>query len=225
MTSPMQIAGGQSQGKRQRQEDAFSIERFAAGEALLLVADGLGGHPGGDVASREGLKGFSRHFTSARTKGTGSPSHWMQDAIHAAQRGLLKQQRDQAELMGMATTLVAFYLQGSELTAASVGDSYLLRLRAGELMRLNELHGENGGVTSAIGFNLTQIDLSKDLKSESGDRYLLASDGIVTLDDGDLIRLMASAASPEEAVHALLSTIESRAHPYQDNTTVVVVFL
>lgn len=219
------IHGAQSQGRRARQEDVFAIKRFGTREALAAAADGLGGHPAGDVASREGMEEFVRHFNLCREEEAGTPRDWMAEAVHAAQRHLLKQQRNNAERYGMATTLVALYLKANVLWAASVGDSYLLRLRDGELGRLNELHGDNGGVTSAIGFNLTQIDLGEGLEAVSGDRYLLATDGIVTLDETQITSLLSDAASPEAAVTALLEAIEQQGHPYQDNTTIVAVFV
>jgi protein phosphatase len=218
----LQIHAGQIQGQRRRQEDTFAIERFADGEALAGVADGLGGHPAGDVASREGLQEFFREFSRLR-HGKGTPRHWLDESIHTAQRHLLKQQRDHGELFGMATTLVAIYAKGKGLWAASVGDSYLLRLRRGQLLLLNELHGENGGVTSAIGFNLARIDLSSH-QLEPGDRYLVATDGIVTLDDDELGRVLGAAPDAAAAVHALLAAVEKHAHPHQDNVTAVVLF-
>lgn len=221
---PLQVHGAQIQGQRQRQEDAFVIEYFADDEVLAGVADGLGGHPAGDIASREGLQEFFRQFSSLRRQGVGTPRHWLEESVHTAQRHLLKFQRDNAELFGMATTLVALYAKGKTLWAAGVGDSFLLRLRCGKLLVLNELHGENGGVTSAIGIHLEQIDLSSH-QMESGDRYLLASDGIMTLTESEMARLLAGAGDPRAAVHALFAAIESRAHPFQDNVTVVAVFV
>lgn len=220
---PLQIHGDQILGKRKRQEDAFAIERFGDDEALAGVADGLGGHPAGDVASREGLREFIRQFSSLRSQGSGTPRHWLDESVHTAQRHLLKKQRGNGELFGMATTLVTMYVKGKRLWAASVGDSYLLRLRRGQLLLLNELHGENGGVTSAIGFNLSQIDLSSH-QIEPGDRYLLASDGILTLDEAELSRVLTAVADPGAAVRALLAAVEARAQPHQDNVTAVVLF-
>lgn len=220
----MQIHSGQIQGKRERQEDAFAVEHFADGEVLAGVADGLGGHPAGDVASREGLQEFFRQCSSLRSHGSGTPRYWLDESVHAAQRHLLKQQRDNPEWFGMATTLVAVYARDTTLWAVSVGDSYLLRLRRGQLLPLNELHGENGGVTSAVGFHLSQIDLSSH-QLEAGDRYLLASDGILTLGSAEMTRVLTEAADAGAAVRALLAAIESRAHPFQDNVTVVAVFV
>lgn len=214
---------GQIQGGRQRQEDAFAVERFSDGEVLAGVADGLGGHPAGDVASHEGLQEFVREFCDLRGQEQGTPRHWLDESVHAAQRHLLKKQRIDSALFGMATTLVAVYAKGKTLWATSVGDSYLLRLRRGNLLVLNELHGENGGVTSAIGFNLAQVDMTSQ-QIEPGDRFLLATDGILTLSDADMVRLLGSAADPAKVVEALLAKVESRALPYQDNVTVVAVF-
>jgi PPM family protein phosphatase len=220
----MKAAGGQIQGARARQEDAWGIELFGAGEALALVADGLGGHPAGDVASREGIAQVRKHFARYRTRGTEGPRDWLKQAVMDADRYLLRMQLDNVDLEGMATTLVAFYLHGAEFWAASVGDSYLLLRRQERLICLNELHAEGGGVTSCVGFNLSRMDLADRLLVEPGDRFLLASDGIATLESEEVNGLLAAAEDPETAVRDLLAAIEASGAPRQDNATLLAVF-
>lgn len=220
----MNAAGGQIQGVRQDQEDAWHLERFADRERLAVVADGLGGHPAGDVASHTAVAQFVRQFGSHRRRGRDTPRQWLEEALSGADAHLRQRQRDEPELGGMATTFVALYLHDEAFWAASVGDSYLLLQRRGQLLRLNELHSENGGVTSCVGFNLARIDIADRLAVEPGDRFLLATDGIATLDEADLEALLRTAADPAAAVREILIAIEASAHPYQDNATVVAVF-
>lgn len=221
----MKATGGQIQGVRDDQEDCWHLEAFGASEVLAVVADGLGGHPAGDVASVEGVEEFVRQFRRHRRDAALTPRQWLENAIAAADEHLHERQRADPKLRGMATTMVAFYAHGDAFWAASIGDSYLLLQRRGELMRLNELHSENGGVTSCLGFNLARLDIADRLAVEAGDRFLLATDGIATLQETDLEALLRTAGDPAGAVREILLAIEASAHPYQDNATVVAVFV
>jgi len=218
-------AGGQIQGKRKRQEDSWRLLRLADTEVLALVADGLGGHPAGDVASRECADRFCEYFSEYR-RGAGGPEprEWLKAAMKETDTALQTLQLRERDLYGMATTLVALYRRGGDFWAASVGDSYLLLLRQGQLMVLNELHSDRGGVTSCVGFNLTRIELADRLRVEPGDRFLLASDGIAALDPQEIGRLLGAAADAPGAVRELLAAIEAAELPTQDNATVVALF-
>ena len=222
--APLPAFGGQIQGERHQQEDAWQVERLDDGSLLALVADGLGGHPHGERASVEAVAEFVRVFAVQRAEGDDNPTRWIQKAVVEADRHLHALQRREPELRGMATTLVAAYLSGSRLWAASVGDSYILVLRNGQLVRLNELHEQDGGITSTLGFHLTQVEIADDKPIEAGDRYLLASDGIVTLQDDEAREVLAAAKDPTDAVKTLLDRVEAKANPSQDNTTAVVIF-
>jgi PPM family protein phosphatase len=220
----MKSAGAQIQGSRRRQEDAFSVDRFDDGGLLAVVADGLGGHPAGDIASHEGVAEVRRVFAQRRAGGEALPREWLKHAVLGADAHLLDRAQREPELHGMATTMIALYVQGAEFWAASVGDSYLLLYRGGRLIALNELHAEGGGVTSCVGFHLSRLDLADRLLVEPGDRFLLATDGIASLDADEIGALLAGAADPEAAVAALLRAVEESALPNQDNATVVAVF-
>lgn len=220
----MIAAGGQIQGARRRQEDAWRIDTWTPGEILGMVADGLGGHPAGDIASTVGVAAFGRRFAGAREEGEGTPADWLRNAMRAADLELRARVRQDPALRGMATTLVALYLQEDGFWAASVGDSYLLQLRGERLTCLNELHSESGGVTSCVGYNLTRLDVVARRGLEAGDRFLLASDGIATLGSVEVAALLGGADDPEMAVSDLLAAVEEQALPSQDNVTLVAVF-
>lgn len=222
--STLETSGAQIQGARMRQEDAWCVERFAPDEVLTIVADGLGGHPAGDVASSEAVKEISRLFGEGRRSGEAEPRDWLKVALMGADQALHAMQRRNPEMHGMATTVVALYARGHEFWAASVGDSYLLLRRQGKLMVLNELHAEGGGVTSCVGFNLSRLDLADRLLVEKGDRFLLASDGIAALDSDEISALLGNAADAPGATRDVLSAIEDARLPHQDNATVVALF-
>jgi len=219
----MKAAGGQIQGARRRQEDAWHLERYGDDEVLAVVADGLGGHPAGDVASSEAVREFVEQFGTRRRRRTATPRDWLKDSILATDDALQEMARKKRNLREMATTLVALYVRGAEYWAVSVGDSYLLLLRDGKLVRLNELHSEAGGVTSCVGFHLARVDLAAKLPVAPGDRFLLASDGIVTLDDEEVTGFLGGSDDADAAVRALLAAIEEAKLPGQDNATVVAL--
>jgi protein phosphatase len=221
----MDIAGGQIQGARRRQEDAFAIETLAGGARLVLVADGLGGLPAGDVASREGSAEFVRAVRQRADAGQGPASEWLRQAIGEADSHLHRHQTAAPELMGMSTTLVALYARGNDACAVSVGDSYLMLLRNGMLYVLNDLHREGSGLTSCIGAQLRQIWKLDALKVGPGDRIVLATDGITTLGEATIKERVAAAASAQEAVDGLLGAIEDAMATHQDNATVVALIV
>ena len=222
MSAP-RAAGGQIQGKRRRQEDAFHVDCYEQGDVLAIVADGLGGHPAGDVASREAVREFAVQFSRRRDEGQKTPRQWMQESTMAAHEHLLEMTRVNRNLREMATTLIALYVRKSEFWAVSVGDSYLLLQRGDRLVRLNELHSEGGGVTSCVGYNLSRVDIADTLAVLQGDRFLLASDGIVALDDAEVSAFLKEATDAEAAVKGMLAAVEHIALPNQDNATAVVV--
>ena len=221
----MDIAGGQIQGARRRQEDAFAIEMLAGGGRLLLVADGLGGLPAGDVASREASAEFVRVTGEQAAAKNGKAHDWMLHALREADAHLQRRQRGTSELAGMSTTLVALYARGGDACALSVGDSYLMLLRKGMLYVLNDLHREGSALTSCLGAQLRQIWALESLKVEPGDRILLATDGITTLGEATIKERVAAAANAQGAVDGLLRAIEDAMAMHQDNATVVAMMV
>ena len=221
----MDIAGGQIQGARRRQEDAFAIEELAGGARLLLVADGLGGLPAGDVASREASQEFVRVFRADAGSGKGAAPEWMRHALGEADAHLHRHQSGAPELMGMSTTIVALRAQGDEACALSVGDSYLMLLRHDMLYVLNDLHREGSALTSCLGAQLRQVWALDALEVGSGDRFVLATDGITTLGEATIKERVASAATAQAAVGALLTAIEDAMAMHQDNATVVAMLV
>jgi PPM family protein phosphatase len=221
----MNAAGGQIQGARRRQEDTWHIERYGEDELLAVIADGLGGHPAGDVASREGVREFVEQFSQRRLRATLTPRQWLQDSMLATDACLQDMTRKNRALREMATTMVVLYLHKLEFWAASVGDSYLLLLRDKQLIRLNELHSEGGGVTSCVGFNLSRVDIADRLPAAEGDRFLLATDGLITLDDAEVTAFLSGPRDASTAVHDLLAAVEHAELPGQDNATAVAILL
>lgn len=254
-------ASRSSQGGRQYQEDCEAVWPGASPllpptalpatppegiELVAVLADGMGGHAAGDVASNTICGVFLQRFL-----GTGGTAQIrLQQALHDANAAVAAKARANPALGGMGATCVGLALGQAGAHWISVGDSPLWRFRGGALERLNEDHSlaplldemvASGRMTpeeaaedprrhylrSAVtGDTLDLIDASGDvLGLASGDILVLASDGVLTLTD-DEIRLVVSAHradAPEAIADALVAAVMDAGDPYQDNTTVIIV--
>ena len=241
-------AGDQIQGGRDYQEDEFAITLLtgdrAGGDRLLLVlADGMGGHAGGKVASETVVQAFWDGFRQPATDIAANLNAGVRDANEAV---WARQQADPA-LSEMGSTLVAALVRDGHLYWASVGDSLLWVFRNGRLTRLNADHSmrpllldlvELGRMTeeevlhdprvhqlrSAImGEEIPLIDIAADgYPLEADDVVLLASDGLETLAEAEMEALLTQHGTDAQAlVRALLEAVAAAGKAHQDNTTVL----
>lgn len=122
---------------RERNEDAAAALMLPDGSPLLAVADGLGGHPGGGVASQTALDAL---VTRLRAQPPADAAAGLRDAFAEANSAVREQQQGAHAQMG--TTLVAALVRGSQAWVANVGDSraYLVPLDGGAARRLTEDH-------------------------------------------------------------------------------------
>jgi serine/threonine protein phosphatase PrpC len=221
--------GGQHQGARPYQEDSWALKTLSDGTLLAVVADGMGGHAGGSVASRLVIEAMVKAVEQGRS---------LADGLQAANAAVQTGAAAKAELAGMGSTVVAAIVAGDEVRWVSVGDSPFYALSAGKLQRLNADHSmapqidelvKRGVITAeegaghpgrhtlreaVMGQPLTLIDEgTRRLPADA--RLLLCSDGVHTLDD---IALAAQSAKP---VQALISSVLAARNPHQDNVTVI----
>jgi type VI secretion system protein ImpM len=220
-------AAGSDVGRvRQVNEDSF-LERSEFG--LWVVADGLGGHSGGEHASRMVCDAFADF----------SPSNSFDDTIAAARTRM--QEVNDDLLLGSArslladrslSTVAALLVRGAQLAVLWAGDSRVYRWRSGRLEQLTRDHSaaEEGGrkgqhdshaVTRAVGaHSVLSLDLCRD-RVLAGDRFLLCSDGLTrALPDAE-IRALMDGPDIRAAVDGLLQATLAAGAP--DNVTAVVV--
>lgn len=244
------IAGDQIVGAREHQEDHFRIAGFGADHAngcdvLMVLADGMGGQPGGARASQVAVNAFVEAFLRA----TGAIAVRLRTALDAANSTVGGYAGANPRFAHMGCTLVGCVVTSDAfLHWVSVGDSPLWRVRAAGdgIERLNADHSmrpvleklmETGHLTmseahdpsaqvlrSALtGDPLTLVDDGAEpICLDIGDRVVLASDGLQTLLSTEILRLARDGARPVDIVSELLFAIEARAKPLQDNATVVV---
>jgi protein phosphatase len=250
-----------SKGARSYQEDAAEVRLARAGAgtgpssdagthgASLLaavLADGMGGHVGGALASGLACKFFLDAFASS----SDPVAARLDEALGLANDAIAREVGRNAALEGMGCTLIGAAVGPGGLEWVSVGDSPLFLLRKGEIRLLNEDHSlapqidelaaagrisweaaradpRRHYLRSALtGGEIELIDRSRrPLELEPGDVVILASDGIHTLAHATILDAVkrTAAAGPDAIAEALIAAVEAAGEPYQDNTTVVVV--
>ncbi len=229
MTGSWRGEGSQHQGARPYQEDSWALRALGDGSLLAVVADGMGGHAGGAIASKVAVEAFIH----AVEQGGG-----LADGLQAANAAIGKTAAGKASLAGMGATLVAAQVRGDEVRWISVGDSPFFLVSAGQLERLNADHSmapqidalvKRGMLTeeeaehhpgrhtlreAVMGEPLTLID--KGTRRLGPDaKLLLCSDGVQSLRDAEI------AAGAIKPADGLVSAVLAAAKEHQDNVTVI----
>ena len=214
-------------GQRERQEDAFEFTTLDGdGGYVLVIADGLGGHLCGDVASSEAIRAFLGQMHQGLAAHPQGVELALKFALMAADQELRCLQSALPNCAGMATTFVAAVVRDHTLSFISVGDSRLMVVREGELLVRNERHGSGKRVSSCVGGALEQLEIRSGIELKGGDRLILATDGLEALEEAPILELCSSEyISMESAVSALLDAVVAVGHPHQDNCTVMVAQL
>lgn len=215
---------------------ANNQDALVAMEQLWGVADGMGGHKGGEIASAGARDGLTRIL-----RGKDPDLKMLRFAVEAVNRRLYLQQKDDASLSGMGTTLTLLWAASKEVYIAQVGDSRAYLLRDGDFQQITQDHSlvqelVNQGVltpelaahhpmrnviTRAVGTDEgVEVDLfTKERKL--GDIWLLCTDGLSGMvPDEDIARILRTKA-PEAAADALLQTALDNGG--RDNVTFVIL--
>jgi serine/threonine protein phosphatase PrpC len=226
-------------GRRRRSnEDCYAL---ASELGLYLVADGMGGHTAGQVASRlaaEAAVGALRTLVDAPA----TLAEKLRFSVAAANREILGRAQAQPELTGMGTTLVALLAGTDRVALAHVGDSRAYLVRGGrirqltddhslvaELVRRREIsesaargHPHRHVLTRALGVRRsTEPDLAE-LTPTEGDAFVLCSDGLTGhVGDAEIAHVVSESADLDRACERLVGMANERGG--EDNITGVVV--
>ena len=199
---------------RSRNEDAL-LARPERG--LLAVADGLGGHPAGDVASLTALSSIDGSDLSAD-----STEDDLRTAAGKAHQAVLDAAQEQPGRTGMGTTLVLATLRDGSALVLHVGDSRAYLLGAdGGLAALTEDHGMHGYLTQALGLDREVEPDVAEVPCPPESRLLLCTDGLTNMVDDDGLARLLGQGSAQEACDALVEAALDAGGI--DNVTVVVV--
>ncbi|MBT5331937.1 MAG: serine/threonine-protein phosphatase [Porticoccaceae bacterium] len=243
MSSSDKVFGAQIQGDRKFQEDAFQIEKRDEG-VLLVLCDGMGGHSGGNQASKLAIATFIDSFFST----SDSLTSRLRAGVEEANNRILQAGVENPELNKMGTTLLAVFVQNSQINWISVGDSPLWLIRGGNIQRLNANHSlaavfeemvKTGHMSaedaatdpnrhslrsSLSGDEIKLIDERETpFELQVGDCLLLASDGLETLPEQKILDLWQS--EPDRYIEMLLDAVEQAGKENQDNTSALCYLL
>ncbi len=240
--------------KRQRNEDSYLVNDKLR---LYVVADGMGGHAGGEFASRiavstveEILKGEDRansgvpentYLDSEAPEGDGPPQNRLKDAINRAGSMIVRRATEEPELRGMGTTATVMLFGEGKSYIAHVGDSRAYCVREGNITQITEDHSlvheqlKSGLITEeearthqlkniitrSVG---VQEDVEVDTvvwKVETGDSYLICSDGLTNMLDDEEIREIVSQNETEQAARMLVDHANESGG--DDNITLILL--
>ena len=230
---------------RDRNEDSyFQYEPKGAKDkakgALFMVADGMGGHSGGDIASRIAVETIKDHYYST---GNGSAEKILSDAFELANQAIINKALNDSSLFGMGTTCTAMAIKDDRAFFAHLGDSRAYLLRKNKLEQITQDHSlvgdmvRSGMISREDARNHPQRNIiTKSLGSQEkikpetpcsplvlqkGDVIMLCSDGLTSFVGDDDIRNILSENPPKKACERLVSLANDTGGG--DNITVQVV--
>ena len=229
------FAAQQIPGGRKYQEDDYGLiepgDPDADRSEVLLIADGMGGHVSGDTASRTVVKTFVEIYHDT----DGPIPDRLRVCLNVANDALAEAVKENPELEGMGSTVVAAVVSQHGLDWISVGDSPLWLFRDGKLRRLNADHSmapvlanlvavgrmteeeaatdpKRHALRSAVmGDEIHLIDVSSQpVAIRKSDRLLLASDGLMTLEDEEIAGILQNMqdAPLSEVAEMLIQSVE-----------------
>lgn len=215
--------------RRENNEDALLVD---AENGLFVVADGVGGHAAGEVAS----KLVTEKLTRALAAHTGN----LAEAIKTVHGTIRAATQANSAWQGMATTVVALSLDGDRGIIANVGDSRAYRLRDEALEQISLDHnlaseqrragavelypGAEHILTMVLGGEGEPQPHVEAVEMRPGDRYLLCTDGLTGMvDEATIAAIVAAVPTPEEGCRQLVAL--ANAGGGRDNITVLLVFV
>lgn len=232
--------GGSSDVGQVRQINQDASGEFSdpdSGRRLLVVADGMGGHRGGEVASRTAVDAIGEVFAG----GGDDSGELLRSALRAANDRVHRAAREDADLAGMGTTGVCLLFErGGRGWVGHVGDSRAYHLRAGRLEQITDDHSVVGAlirmgqiteeearrhpqrheILRAIGTNDDVEVQIAPLDMGQGDKYLLCSDGLTNEVSNAEIAEVLGREAPEDAARVLVQMANLAGG--SDNITVLI---
>lgn len=218
---------------RDGNEDSYLVQ-----DPFYVVADGMGGHVAGDVASRIAVQTISERTQDGSTA---SPDG-LERAVKAANEAIWQKALDDPSLHGMGTTCTLVLVGESEIHLAHVGDSRAYLYRDSELSQITddhtlvgrmvregrlrpedaERHPQRNIVTRVLGVDENvEVDL-RTIPVQEGDTVLICSDGLTSMVDADAIKdVLSRSADPQQAADELIDIANEAGG--EDNITAVVL--
>jgi len=226
---------------RSGNEDNFSVDAEGP-RGVFIVADGMGGHAAGEVASEMAVQIVMREVKPLKGVADGTATAVLGEALRQANRAIHDRTITEVDKQGMGTTASVLVLADSRYLIGQVGDSRVYLLRDGALKQLTKdhsyvqeqvdlgnltpeqarYHPYSNVITRCVG---ASPEVEPDIyagEARTGDIFLLASDGLTGMvDDRRLRDLLMTRSTPERKVNALISEANGRGG--LDNITAIVV--
>jgi protein phosphatase len=218
---------------------------FAEADAqrgVFVVADGMGGHAAGEVASEMAVQIVARHLLPLETVDTSEAEETMSLSLREANRAIYERMLAEVDKQGMGTTASVLMLSGDKYLIGQVGDSRVYLLRDGALRQVTKdhsyvqeqvdaglltpeqarYHPYSNVITRCVGANESvDVDLFRG-EVRPGDVFLVASDGLTGMvDDRRLQQILLARSTPSRIVDALIAEANGRGG--LDNITAIVV--
>jgi serine/threonine protein phosphatase PrpC len=233
--------------QRENNEDSYGYFEpandadFAVLGRLAIVADGMGGHEGGQIASRLAVETFTKAYAAANDPG---PQKRLLTALGQAHLSIQQRAQQNPQLNSMGTTCTACALVDSRLYFVHVGDSRLYLLREGKLRILSrdhtliarllekglirrdqvQDHPQKHVLTSALGVPDEEMEIDappEPLPLHQGDTLMICTDGLWGQMEGDEIEQALVSQSPSAACRSLVQLAKDHGGP--DNITLQVL--
>lgn len=216
------------------------------GSRLFVVADGMGGHAGGETASKLTVETVVQSIlTDKNSKIAMDPSDLVMGAIHRANTAVYSTAEKNKALTGMGTTVVTMYFAGGKLYVGHVGDSRVYMARQNQLWQVTKDHSlvneklkaglitrdqlkkdkSRNVITRSVGFESSVLVDIYQKEVNTGDLYLACSDGLSGMvDDSEMIEHIDALAWGTDDLTPLVNMLIDKAnqHGGDDNVTCVV---
>lgn len=226
---------------RSGNEDSFFAEADER-RGVFVVADGMGGHAAGEVASEMAVQIVARHLLPIESLDSTEADKRVTESIRDANRAIYERMLAEVDKQGMGTTASVLILAGGQYLIGQVGDSRVYLLRDGALRQVTKdhsyvqeqvdaglltpeqarYHPYSNVITRCVGASETlEVDLYRG-EVKPGDVFLLASDGLTGMvDDRRLQQILLARSSPGRIVDALIAEANGRGG--LDNITAIVI--
>lgn len=230
--------------KRKINQDSFLME---PGSNLFVVADGMGGHAGGETASRLTVETVVQSVLADKAAKLGAESgDILMGAIHRANTAVHSTAEKNKELAGMGTTVVAMFFTAGKIFIGHVGDSRVYMAKKKQLWQLTKDHSlvneklkagiitrdqmkrdrSRNVITRSVGFESSVLVDIYEKDVNSGELYIACSDGLSGMvDDTELLRIIDEKGWDGDDLNPLANTLidAANANGGDDNVTAVVV--
>lgn len=232
---------------RSNNEDSFVIDEK---RGLLVVADGMGGHAAGEVASKLAVSIISKHllehnkFFGDYNKSYSPSTNNLNSALRLANLAVFEAAEGSPQMHGMGTTVAAALICGNRLSIAHIGDSRVYLVRSGNIEQLTDDHSvvneqvkrdlitrEEAASSKTKNYLTRAMGISTEIEADlsemtllGGDILLLCTDGLSNMiTDEVMMEIILSANEPASICDLLIKT--ANANGGKDNITAVIGFI